>query len=238
MTTKQHRKAGSAGANQYGEYKVRYASSRQVLFIKNLLDMKQHSLTEPDWENLNVQGAGELITALLKLPNREDRKRFISEKQESFLLHLVEIKEGGAELLKASLLKESVKDVASLSADTAKEVINNLIYAPLKPKPVQITQAGAYRVDDQVFSIRIGRQSGRWQVFSLDSASNRWVYDSKNYKILFKVKPENRLTLNEAIAISATTGSCVHCGRTLTLASSVVKGMGRVCEKQYERKPV
>ena len=38
MATKtKHRKAGARGGNQYGEYKVRYASEKQANFIKKLL---------------------------------------------------------------------------------------------------------------------------------------------------------------------------------------------------------
>jgi hypothetical protein len=229
--TSAHRKAGARGGNQYGEYKVRYASPRQVQFIKTLLEMKQHSLSEPNWEELNVQGATELISALLKLPNREDRKRYISEKQENFLLHLVAIKEGGEQLLQASLLQEGVKDSSSLSFAIAQTLIDTLIKADVKS--LKFNEAGAYRINDTIFSIRKGRQSGKWQVWSFDSLSGKWFLDSKNYGLLFEIKAENRLSLKEAIQHSALTGYCVNCGRTLTLASSVLKGMGKVCESKY-----
>lgn len=229
--TSAHRRAGTRGGNQYGEYKVRFASPRQVQFIKTLLEMKQHSLSEPNWDELNVQGAGELITALLKLPNREDRKRYISEKQENFLLHLVAIKEGGEQLLKASLLQEGVTDTSSLSFGIAQTLIDTLIKANVKT--VKFNEAGAYRINDTIFSIRKGRQSGKWQVWAFDSLLGKWVLDSKNYGLLFEIKAENRLSLKEAIQHSALTGYCVNCGRTLTLASSVLKGMGRVCESKY-----
>jgi hypothetical protein len=229
--TTSHRKAGARGGNQYGEYKVRFASPRQVQFIKTLLEMKQHSLSEPNWEELNVQGAGELITALLKLPNREDRKRYISEKQENFLLHLVAIKEGGEQLLKASLSQEGVQDTSSLSFGIAQTLIDTLIKANVKT--VKFNEAGAYRFNDTIFSIRKGKQSGKWQVWSFDSLIDKWVLDSKNYGLLFEITTEHRLSLKEAIQHSALTGYCVNCGRTLTLASSVLKGMGRVCESKY-----
>jgi hypothetical protein len=229
--TTSHRKAGTRGGNQYGEYKVRYASPRQVQFIKTLFETKQHSLSEPNWEQLNVQGATELISALLKLPNREDRKRYISSKQENFLLHLVAIKEEGEQLLQASLLQEGVKDSSNLSFAIAQILIDTLVKADVKS--IKFTEAGAYRINDTIFSIRKGRQSNKWQVWSFDSVSGRWFLDSKNYGLLFEIKAENRLSLKEAIQHSALTGYCVNCGRTLTLASSVLKGMGRVCESKY-----
>jgi hypothetical protein len=229
--TSTHRKAGARGGNQYGEYKVRYASPRQVQFIKTLFETKQHSLSEPNWEELNVQGATELISALLKLPNKEERPRYISSKQENFLLHLVAIKEGGEQLLQASLLQEGVKDSGNLSFAIAQTLIDTLIKADVKS--LKFNEAGAYRINDTIFSIRKGRQSGKWQVWSFDSLSGKWFLDSKNYGLLFEIKAENRLSLKEAIQHSALTGYCVNCGRTLTLASSVLKGMGKVCESKY-----
>jgi hypothetical protein len=229
--TSAHRKAGARGGNQYGEYKVRYASPRQVQFIKTLFETKQHSLSEPNWEELNVQGATELISALLKLPNKEERPRYISSKQENFLLHLVAIKEGGEQLLQASLLQEGVKDSGNLSFAIAQTLIDTLIKADVKS--LKFNEAGAYRINDTIFSIRKGRQSGKWQVWSFDSLSGKWFLDSKNYGLLFEIKAENRLSLKEAIQHSALTGYCVNCGRTLTLASSVLKGMGKVCESKY-----
>lgn len=226
-----HRTAGTRGGNQYGEYKVRYASPRQVQFIKTLLETKQHNLSEPNWEELNVQGAGELITSLLKLPNREDRKRFISSKQENFLLHLVSVKQGGEQLLASAFLKEGTQDSSNLSFEIAQTLINTLLQA--ENKSIELKETGAYRIHDTTFSIRKGKQSGKWQVWSINSTLGKWFLDSKNYGLLYELKAEHRLSLKEAIQYSALTGSCVNCGRTLTLSSSVLKGMGRVCESKY-----
>jgi len=230
--TSTHRKAGSRGGNQYGAYKVRFASPRQVQFLKTLLELKQHSFTEPNWDELNVQGATELIGQLVKLPNKVNIKRYISEKQLNFLFHLVRTKEEGEQLLAGALSQENIKDPANLSFETAQSLINSLLQAD--NKTIKLSDVGAYRINGTVFSIRKGRQSGKWQVWSINPETNRWFLDSKNYGILFELRNEHRLSLKEAIQVSANTGSCCHCGRTLTLARSVLKGMGRVCESKYE----
>lgn len=232
MTTTTHRKAGTRGGNQYGQYKVRYASPRQVQFLKNLLELKQHSFAEPNWEELNVQGATELIAQLVQLPNKENIKRYISEKQLNFLLHLVNIKEEGEQLLATSLAKENITDYANLSFGEAQSLIDTLIKAG--NKTIKLSNVGAYRINNVVFSIRKGRESGKWQVWSINPDTKKWYLDSKNYGILFQLRDEHRLSLQEAIQVSANTGSCCHCGRTLTLVASVAKGMGRVCEGKYE----
>ncbi len=230
--TSTHRKAGSRGGNQYGAYKVRYASPRQVQFLKNLLELKQHSFTEPNWEELNVQGARELIEQLVKLPNKANIKRYISEKQLNFLLHLVRTKEEGEQHLANALSQEKITDSANLSFETAQTLINTLLQAG--NKTIKLADVGAYRINGTVYSIRKGKQSGKWQVWSINPVTNKWFLDSQNYAILFELRDEHRLSLREAIQVSANTGSCCHCGRTLTLASSVAKGMGRVCESKYE----
>ena len=87
MTTlSTHRTGGAKGANGYGEYQGRYASDRQQQFIKTLLETKAHSFVDVDVTTLNVQGAGELITKLLLLPNKAGVINPASEKQ---LKHLV-----------------------------------------------------------------------------------------------------------------------------------------------------
>lgn len=232
MNTSTHRKAGTRGGNQYGAYKVRYASPRQVQFLKNLLELKQHSFAEPNWEELNVQGATELIAQLVKLPNKVNIKRYISEKQLNFLLHLVRTKEEGESLLSTSLAKENIADSANLSFEEAQTLINTLLQAD--NKTIKLSDVGAYRINGTVYSIRKGRESRKWQVWSINPVTNKWFLDSANYSVLFELRDEHRLTLREAIQVSANTGSCCHCGRTLTLASSVAKGMGRVCEGKYE----
>ena len=51
MTTTKHRTGGARGANGYGEYQVRHASPKQQLFIKTLLETKEHSFGNIDTSN-------------------------------------------------------------------------------------------------------------------------------------------------------------------------------------------
>jgi hypothetical protein len=226
-----HRKAGSRGGNQYGAYKVRYASERQQAFIKKLLDTKEHSFGNPDLTTINVQGATELIGNLMKCSDKKGFERRITSAQLNFLMSLVGNKPQGEEMLRNAISKENVKDVAELLFTTASALIEDIKNSP--SKQIVITNVGAYRHLGVVYSIRKGRESGRLQVWSLDSSTNSWTYDSKNYKVLYDLLPEHRLTLNEAVNASAQTGSCVHCGRTLSKLTSVAMGMGKICASKY-----
>ena len=98
-----------------------------------------------------------------------------------------------------------------------------------------ITEVGAYLLDETIYSIRLGRESNKLQVFAYSDISKKYVRlgISKEKELLRQLQPTNRLTLEQAIKYSAQTGSCVHCGRTLTLRKSVVAGMGQVCASKY-----
>lgn len=228
---KLHRKGGGIGANQYGVYQVRHASSKQVMFIKTLLEQKAHDIKEVDYETLNVQGARDLITKLLSLPLKQGYVMPPTERQVSFAKKLIQDKEGGLELLNATLNKYGKNTLDDLSREAVSEIINSLIKKV--DTPIKITEVGAYLYDETIYSIRKGVQSGKWQVWVYNEVVKTYIRNDKLLPLLKVITPDNRLTLEQAIQYSAQTGVCCHCGRTLTLLKSVASGMGAVCAKKY-----
>ena len=233
MATKtKHRKAGARGGNQYGEYKVRYASEKQANFIKKLLDTKQHSYDTPDFALLNVQGATELIANLLKCPNKAGVVRLATSKQLWLLGKLVQDKQEGKALLSATLAKEGVTVLEQLSIDSVSGLITQLKDAPsLEP---EIKEVGAYLLNNSIYQIRMGLNSRKLQVWTINRNHDGFDYDTTRQAVLFELKPEHRLTLSKAIELSVQFGCCVHCGRALTRAVSVARGMGAVCAGRYQ----
>lgn len=237
-----HRTGGSKGANGYGEYQVRYASDRQKQFITSLLTTKEvpsdADITGISLDTLNVQGAKDLITWLLQLPNKAGVVIPPSEKQLSFATALVQKKADGLATLNHYLHNRKVNTIEQLGRADVSEIINTLKNSPDKLAPCKLTHkdVGAYLVDEVVYSIREGRQSGRLQVWSYSEASGKYVRNNLTIEkeILSKVELTDRLTLELAIKHSAQTGVCCHCGRTLTLLKSVAGGMGAVCAKKYQ----
>ena len=233
-TTTKHRTGGSRGANGYGEYQVRYASEKQQLFIKTLLETKEHSFGEVDVATMNVQGAGELITKLLALKNKAGVVVPATEKQVSFAIALIQKKEGGLETLNHYLFNRKAQALEQLSRDDVSAIIKQLRIAPIKTAPIAITEVGAYRIDGVIYSIREGRESKRLQVWSHDPIAKKYLRDFTNEnEVLSKAKPDDRLTLDLAIKYSVQTGICCHCGRTLTVLKSVAGGIGPICAKRY-----
>lgn len=228
---RRRRVGGSTGGNQYGKYKVRTPSEKQLAFIQKLLATKNHTLGTPDLSKLNVQGASDLIEQLLSCDNLPTYMVFATQKQISYLKSLALIKVGGEELLKKLLDDNKATEYETLSAEIVGNAISTLVQSPDIQQ--SITETGAYKYNGVVYSIRIGRQSGRWQVYEYSPEYKKWVYFTKSNYVLKKLSPSDRLSLNEAIEVSAQTGTCVHCGTTLTALKSVAGGMGKVCAEKY-----
>lgn len=232
-TTTQHKTAGARGGNQYGEYKVRHASPKQVMFIKTLLTQKAHDYKESDidFTTLNVQGAGEIITKLLALPLKEGYVVPPTERQLNFAKKLVQDKEGGLELLNAVLKGKKVNSLEQLDKTSVSGIINSLVAK--EDKPIAITEVGAYLHNETIYSIRQGNESKKWQVWAYDENAKKYLRNDTLLPILKEVTPDNRLTLEQAIKYSVQTGICCHCGRTLTQLKSVAGGIGPICARRY-----
>jgi len=231
--TKTHRKGGSRGANGYGEYKVRNASPKQITFIEKLLATKNHNYNNLNLAELNVQGAGEIINALLSCDNKAGIVIPPTDRQVQFAQSLVTSKEGGQGLLANVLQSKGVHELSQLSRGDVSAIINSL--KNVKDAPMKITEVGAYLLDGTIYSIRQSNESKKWSVWTYEGGNvNKYVRnDVVKNEVLKKVEPKDRLTLELAIKYSAQVGICVHCGRTLTLLKSVAGGMGAICAKKY-----
>jgi hypothetical protein len=232
-TLSTHRTGGAKGANGYGEYQVRYASERQQQFIKTLLETKAHSFVDVDVTTLNVQGAGELITKLLLLPNKAGVINPASEKQLSFANSLIAKKEGGTETLNHYLHNRKVSSLEELDRKDVSEIINALKFAKEVTPPMKITEVGAYILNGIVYSIRQNSETKRWSVWTYSDTAERYVRNDKESNVLYQLDTTDRLTLELAIKYSAQVGICVHCGKTLTVLKSVAGGIGPICAKKY-----
>lgn len=231
MAITKHRAGGSRGANGYGEYQVRYASDKQKNFIKKLLEQKQHNFTG-ELDTLNVQGAGELITNLLSLPDKVGFVDVASEKQVSFAQSLALSKEGGQELVNQVLQLGKFQSLEQIPKKQMSNLINTL--RSKEDKKATITDVGAYLYEGVVYSVRKNYHSGRLFLYTFDEVAKKYLINiPATKKFLPKLLPTHRLTLEEAEKYSANTGVCCHCGRTLTALKSVAGGIGSVCAKHY-----
>ena len=221
------KQAGSKAGNQYGQFTVRYASIAQQRYIRKLLDERDHQLGELDPATVNVQNASHIIDQLLRSPVRADRIAPASDKQLAYIEALKSQRQGAEQFIEQFYASYGSNE---LTAPWAKHLIDSLLALPAIARRV-LVDVGAYRYNGIIYSVRRGRESGNLNAFSWDTATNQWQYAGA---IKFELRPQHRLTLEEALTFGVQTGSCAHCGVTLTNKTSAMIGMGPVCRKKYE----
>jgi len=228
MTTTTGKPAGSKAGNQYGTFKVHYCSPAQARFIARLLEERVHDFKITDATRVNKKHATRIIDQLLNCPKKYIEP--ITEKQLSYADLLLKTRIGADAILKACLHLSKVNTIYELDRDHAKKMIDSLVTLPKIQVAEPDLEVGAYRHNDQIFSVRKSRESGRLHAYVFNLVTKKWEFARG---LVYEIKPEERLTLAQAMQFGASTGFCVHCGRTLTVQKSVVAGMGRVCASKY-----
>jgi hypothetical protein len=109
---------------------------------------------------------------------------------------------------------------------------NQRSFAP-RPVPVVREKApiGVYKRGEEIYRVIKGRQSANTyaQRLTVDfNGAPTWVYEGG---MVFELKVEELISPEVAAQMGRSVGYCVICGRFLTDAESVAKGIGPVCEK-------
>lgn len=144
-----------------------------------------------------------------------------SEKQVSFLTTLV-----------SERVYEGATEFASLSSAEASVLIGQLLNAPRKSGATfeRVSQEGMYRnAEGDIYRVQTSRESGNLYAKRLDVFEGGFVYEVGAIR---KVKPSDRLTVEEAKALGVQYGFCIVCGILLTDPKSVEQGIGPVCIKR------
>lgn len=116
---------------------------------------------------------------------------------------------------------------AGLSSKEASDLIGKLLEAPMSRKIV--SQHGIYQTEDgAIYRVQPSRESGRFYAKKL-VFSGGWEYEAG---AIYRLKDEQRMTLEQAKAFGMATGLCCVCGRFLTDPASVAEGIGPVCAKK------
>lgn len=107
-------------------------------------------------------------------------------------------------------------------------------------KMAQLTE-GMYLVDGVVYKVQISKSSGKPYAKRLVKLHTPKVLKTKTIThtfeyaagAVYKIKPENKMTLEQAAAFGVNTGTCCVCGALLTNDKSVKAGIGPVCAKKF-----
>ncbi|GAA0955750.1 hypothetical protein GCM10009560_79550 [Nonomuraea longicatena] len=127
--------------------------------------------------------------------------------------------EAGFEDMTKSLASDFIKFLKGLAATNP-------------AKPVQIVEAGFYKLGEKYFEVRESKAGRLYAVEIYQSASGGATSDYAP-GIVRLLKPENLLTLDEAKVFGKETGSCCICRRELTNPESIESGIGPVCASRF-----
>ncbi|MGA5598333.1 DUF6011 domain-containing protein [Streptomyces cellulosae] len=105
---------------------------------------------------------------------------------------------------------------------------------------VHVTEEGLYRLPGDgplgggVFRVRTSERSGRlyaetFTPHTKEGGGARFVYDPA---AVYSLRPEHRMTAEEAADIGRHLHTCMQCGEHLTDPKSVARGIGPVCAKK------
>lgn len=138
-----------------------------------------------------------------------------------------------------SLLAEKIEDEAKsaaalawldthrLSKATASAKISEYKAMPTVRHAFELAE-GMYRVGDDIFKV-YRTQAGH--IATKQLTEDGFEYTGR--RPLAMIKPEHRMTLEEAKAYGQVTGTCCNCGRTLTDETSIAEGIGPICKTKF-----
>jgi len=144
-----------------------------------------------------------------------------SEKQIAFLSTLA-----------SERVHEVAIDFATLTSVQASSLIETLLGSPRKSGVSfeRVSEEGMYQnADGDIFRVQTSRQSGNLYAKRLDIMDGGFLYEQGAIR---KIKPSDRLSVEQAKALGVQYGFCIVCGILLTDPKSVEQGIGPVCIKR------
>lgn len=89
---------------------------------------------------------------------------------------------------------------------------------------------GFYLCNAGAFKVKASKSTGNLYAMRLDTETGKFEYDKG---AIFNLRPETRMTKDQAAAYGRKTGNCMICGRQLTDPASVKAGIGPICIKGF-----
>lgn len=113
--------------------------------------------------------------------------------------------------------------------------------APFDPQTLEI---GIYRVGETIYKVKPNRDKTRkyaerliYTVGEAKRLTEAGTEIKAEYEFargaIYRIRPDNRVTGQEAEELSIVFNSCIACGRHLKAAESVAAGIGPVCRKKW-----
>lgn len=191
---------------------------------------------------------GESTTATVE-PTPVTAQPMATEKQISFInslmsqVELTDEQRSGAETaLEGGLTKKQASSWITRLLELKKDQPNKPALVDEKPETVQVTQAGVYEKDGEVFIVKPTRDKARLYAKRLVEINGERATESGDRVqiefeyaagVVYKLSPSDKMPLEKAKALTIRYGRCIVCGRHLKAAESVERGIGPVCIKSF-----
>lgn len=235
--------AGQRVGNGY----VRTISEAQVRLIMRLI--KERDLTNltlipgqtinpAEIRTMGVKGGTALIDKLFSCPVKasvSDKKEIKgTEKQIDWITKGLNGKP--SLLAERGILEESDIKALYIRCDyLARNIISELIAMPKAvskkeetQKASEILSEGMYKRNEKIFKVYYNQAGTRLLAKELIDGSFEYQGIASRF-----VKPEDRMTLDEAKAYGRVTGTCCVCSRRLTDEMSIAEGIGPICASKF-----
>lgn len=240
-------RAGQAASNQFGTFAVHAASERQLRFVEKLLatrvteDLSERNARVLEQARQDVAAgsiskklASSAIDILLVLPERPTADTpLATEKQVALIRKLAAAKQAPADThgmfawgSDFDHWYEQIRETFNRKA--ASELIDWLISLPDARVTVTELEQGMYRRDGRIFKVQRAVH-GSGNLYAKELVDGSFQYAAGEVR---KLRPEHRMTLDEAKEYGALYGVCVVCARTLTDEKSIAAGIGPICARK------
>lgn len=188
-----------------------------------------HVQAEPQRRSGN--GNGSAATAVRRNP-----RNLITDRQLELLQRLVREDTKDFQLL-GDDSREWLQNLNSLDRQRASDLISAVLALPSKQKLEAKSQTGShitvgegfYLHLNQVVRAKASNGTGRLYATVLDPETGRSEYARGR---VFQLRPEMKLTLEQAAKLGAKWHRCAICGTELTDPDSVERGIGPYCAKK------
>jgi hypothetical protein len=227
-----------------GRGRVRTISVKQEGFILSLIKARDttnlhlvtgQSIDPNEIPYMGVKGASALIEKLLGCPFKGTNTPVqtvavtngipATEKQINFIKTLAD--------RKGFNLAESLTNLTKQSATRMIETLLSMndkprqIIAPAKTTESELSE-GMYQRDGKIFKVYFNQAGSRLLAKELIDGSFEYQGMASRF-----VKPEHRMTIEQAKQYGKVTGTCCVCSRRLTDEESIAEGIGPVCAKKF-----
>ncbi|MFF5668844.1 DUF6011 domain-containing protein [Streptomyces hygroscopicus] len=185
---------------------------------------------------LTIETPRQVPTPRAVKPNTEGPA--VTQKQREFIESLIgELgdAEGSAAVVRDSAV--TLLNERALNRRTASRLIDALRQARKEHRRKQheaatsgLEEEGMYLCESRIYRVKRS-EAGRLYALELvtENGKSRFEYDRS---AVFKLRPEHRMSVEQAAEHSRLIGACCVCGATLTDPKSIARGIGPVCARR------